>query len=190
MKATQNTQRGADLQKGQAVINKSQSTIPGTIQTSLARALRSSQYPIVQRLPDANPSPVVPRRHPLPPPPPPRVPTPSLLTEGGPNRTKIERLRSYFLARPNVWIPMPDLVRASQSFVIHSGAATLRKQYGMVIDCERKDRIPIPKAAVCWEYRYRADHRYVFVEPPTGARKRVAVPNGKIVDPSTFTEGQ
>jgi hypothetical protein len=107
------------------------------------------------------------------------------LPERSPQRTKIERLRSIFLANPNAWISMPELVRVSGSYVIHSGASTLRKQHRMVIHCEQKDRIENGNEVKRWEYRYRPDYRYILVETPEGARKRVAVPNGKIMDTST-----
>ncbi len=113
-----------------------------------------------------------------------------LMPQRGPNLTKIERLRRHFLARTNTWIPMPELVRVSGSYVIHSGAATLRKRYGMVIDCERKERIDAGQMIEVWEYRYRPDYRYLFVETPEGARKRAAVPKGSIVESSTIKGGQ
>jgi hypothetical protein len=45
-----------------------------------------------------------------------------------------EKLRAYFLARPDRWIPMPELATASGSLNVHSRIANLRHRFGMHID--------------------------------------------------------
>ena len=180
---------GADLQKGQAVINQGQSTsstqatAPSAVDTFLRNANRPPVTVSVQdpeTLTKAEKFIVALNRM--------RVTPPT--TPPPPKRTKIERLRSFFLANPDAWIPMPELVRASGSLVIHSGAATLRKQHGMVIVCRSPEKIEDGNVVKCSEYRFRPDYRYIFVETAQGVRKRVGVPKGNIVDTSTITEGQ
>lgn len=45
-----------------------------------------------------------------------------------------EKLRAYLQARPGQWIPMPELVAAVGSYVIHSRIADCRRLYNMVIE--------------------------------------------------------
>lgn len=48
-------------------------------------------------------------------------------------KPQIRRLREYFVANPDTWLSMAELVKACGSFVIHSRVADLRSE-GMFIE--------------------------------------------------------